>query len=194
MVTLTAYKNRLEQAGYIVQTAQDGLEALKQLNRCTPDLILLDLLLPKFTGEDVLKYLNSNPSLGKIPVVVLSTNSILTAANEALVEKADKHFLKHQCTFPDLLKSIEDIFSNLSNPAAANDTPAEPAPARTEVIEEIEHLMEKTPVVCAWTDRIKIGNQWMTLSEFLSKRLHLQITHGVSPEGMQQFFGKKQIQ
>ena len=47
-VTLYAYASRLEQAGYIVQTAVDGLEAIKCLHHFPPDLMLLDLMLPKF--------------------------------------------------------------------------------------------------------------------------------------------------
>lgn len=190
-VTLTAYKNRLEKAGYSVQTATDGVEALKVLHQTPPDLILLDLLLPKLTGEDVLKYLNSNPSLGQIPVIVLSTNSILTAANEPLVERTQKHFLKHECTFPKLLSAIEEVFSFQGASAAPvfNRQPDQP-PAES-ILKEIEDLKNQTPVVCAWTDRIRIEDKWMNLTEFLSKRLHLQVSHGVSPEGMKMFFNNK---
>jgi len=194
VVTLTAYKNRLEKSGYLVRTAQDGIEALRSLNQTPPDLILLDLLLPKLTGEDVLKYLNSNPTLGRIPVIVLSTNSILTAANEPLVERTQKHFLKHECTFPRLLSAIEEVFSLQDSagmdPAitSINSQPDQPAES---ILKEIEELKNQTPVVCAWTDRIRIEDKWMNLTEFLSKRLHLQVSHGVSPEGMKMFFNNK---
>lgn len=190
-VTLTAYKNRLVKAGYSVQTAMDGIEALKSLHQTPPDLILLDLLLPKLTGEDVLKYLNSNPSLGRIPVIVLSTNSILTAANEPLVERTQKHFLKHECTFSKLLSAIEEVISaqDAAATAVSNRQPDQP-PAES-ILKEIEDLKNQTPVVCAWTDRIRIEDKWMNLTEFLSKRLHLQVSHGVSPEGMKMFFNNK---
>lgn len=190
-VTLTAYKNRLEKAGYSVHTAMDGIEALSALHKAPPDLILLDLLLPKLTGEDVLKYLNANPSLGQIPVIVLSTNSILTAANEPLVERTQKHFLKHECTFRMLLSAIEEVLSSKDTAAmpVVNRQPDQP-PAES-ILKEIEELKNQTPVVCAWTDRIRIEDKWMNLTEFLSKRLHLQVSHGVSPEGMKMFFNDK---
>jgi len=195
LVTLTAYKNRLEGAGYTVQTAKDGLEALRSLHHSPPDLILLDLMLPKFTGEDVLKYVNSKPTLGQIPVIVLSTNSILTAANEPLVEGAQKHFLKHECTFPSLLAAIHQVLASrtVTAPAAPAEAAFSREPNRLDeaLIEEIRNLKRQTPVVCAWTDRIRVEDTWMNLTEFLSKRLHLQVSHGVSPEGMQKFFGQK---
>lgn len=48
--------------------------------------------------------------------------------------------------------------------------------------EEIRKLQNGLQVVCAWTKRIKVGEQWMTPDEFLTTQLHLQISHGMSPE------------
>jgi short subunit fatty acids transporter len=48
--------------------------------------------------------------------------------------------------------------------------------------EEIRKLQSGLQVVCAWTNRIKVGDQWMTPDEFLSTQLHLNLTHGMSPE------------
>jgi CheY-like chemotaxis protein len=198
-VTLTAYKQRLEKAGYRVNTASDGLEALKSLHEDTPDLLLLDLMLPKFTGEDVLKFVTSHPSLGRVPVIVLSTNSILTAENEGLLEQAEKHFLKHDCSFPKLLKAVEQLLTEERQAARtaahekkfAGHQNGGLVPDIHPVIEEINELQDRAQVVCAWTDRINIEGKWMKLTEFLSERLHLKVTHGVSPEGMQQFLSGK---
>lgn len=53
--------------------------------------------------------------------------------------------------------------------------------------EEIKKLQDGLQVVCAWTKRIKVGDQWMTPDEFLSKQLHLKISHGMSPEASRAF-------
>ena len=198
-VTLAAYKRRLEKAGYHVNTASDGLEALKSLHENTPDLLLLDLMLPKFTGEDVLKFVTSHPALGQIPVIVLSTNSILTAENEGLLEKAEKHFLKHDCSFPKLLSAVEELLTEERQAARAAAREQKFAGSQNRglvpdihpVIEEIKEMQDRAQVVCAWTDRINIEGKWLKLTEFLSERLHLKVTHGVSPEGMRQFLGGK---
>jgi len=69
-----ATERALSRAGFQVSSAADGEQAL-QLATQKPDVILLDLLLPKMTGPDVLKALKSNPSTAAIPVVVLSAMS-----------------------------------------------------------------------------------------------------------------------
>jgi hypothetical protein len=53
--------------------------------------------------------------------------------------------------------------------------------------EEIRKLQNGLQVVCAWTKQIKVGEQWMTPDEFLSKQLHMKISHGMSPEASREF-------
>ncbi len=67
-----ATERSLAHAGYAVTVAGDGEEALKLAHTLLPDLILLDMLLPKMSGPDVLKALKKDPLTKSIPVVVLS--------------------------------------------------------------------------------------------------------------------------
>lgn len=53
--------------------------------------------------------------------------------------------------------------------------------------EEIRKLQNGLQVVCAWTQRIKVGDKWMTPDEFLSTQLHLKISHGMSPAASRDF-------
>lgn len=69
----------LTNAGYQVMTAADGEEALRLANSQHPDMILLDMMLPKLGGPQVLQALRENPITSLIPVVVLSS---LPQANE----------------------------------------------------------------------------------------------------------------
>jgi len=62
----------LARAGFDVSTAGDGEEALRLANDNLPDVILLDLLLPKISGPEVLRALKNNPATLHIPVIVLS--------------------------------------------------------------------------------------------------------------------------
>jgi len=62
----------IARAGYEVSSAADGEEALRLAREELPDLILLDMLLPKVSGPDVLKALHTDPATAAIPVVVLS--------------------------------------------------------------------------------------------------------------------------
>jgi putative two-component system response regulator len=80
-------------AGYEVSTAADGEEALRVANEKLPDIILLDMMLPKISGPDVLKALKANPATMDIPVIVLTS---LSQKNEErlLSEGAAAYFEK----------------------------------------------------------------------------------------------------
>lgn len=105
-----AYLRVLERAGYQVKTAKDGLEGLRLLHNLVPDLVLLDLLLPKFDGVEVLKFIRSTPRLKLVPIVIFSTNSIIEVQDEPLLEGATRRLLKCQCNPAMMLETIHDIF------------------------------------------------------------------------------------
>jgi len=63
----------LAKAGYQVTTAPDGEEALHLARTTAPDLVLLDMLLPKLGGPEVLRALRKDPVTSTIPIVVLSS-------------------------------------------------------------------------------------------------------------------------
>jgi CheY-like chemotaxis protein len=65
----------LKKAGYLVITAVDGVEALILAYESHPDLIVLDLMLPKLDGAAVLRTLKADPATAKIPVVVVTALS-----------------------------------------------------------------------------------------------------------------------
>ena len=70
-----ANERALARAGYQVTTAADGEEALRIANDKRPDIILLDMMLPKISGPEVLKALKANPATMDIPVIVLTSLS-----------------------------------------------------------------------------------------------------------------------
>jgi CheY-like chemotaxis protein len=73
----------LKKRGFTVVTASDGEEGLRQAHTCSPDLILLDMLMPKLSGMETLVALKKDEQTRGIPVVILSNSSI-----DANVQKA----------------------------------------------------------------------------------------------------------
>ncbi len=67
-----ATERALARAGYEVASASDGEEGLRLARERKPDLILLDMLLPKMSGPDVLAALKKDPLTASIPVVVMT--------------------------------------------------------------------------------------------------------------------------
>ncbi|HLJ25146.1 MAG TPA: response regulator [Candidatus Angelobacter sp.] len=74
----------LEKQGYTVLEAQDGEEALRQLRRATPDLVLLDLQIPVHNGYHVLREIRSDNRLTAIPVVALTASAMQGDREKAL--------------------------------------------------------------------------------------------------------------
>lgn len=72
---LGMYKMRFEQEGYEVVTAMDGEAGFALIESSDPDIVLLDLQMPKMDGVSVLDALNKDPKLMAIPVIVLSNNN-----------------------------------------------------------------------------------------------------------------------
>jgi CheY-like chemotaxis protein len=79
-----AGERALTKAGYRVVSTADGEQGLRVAQEQTPDLILLDMLLPKLSGPDVLRALKRNPATATIPVIVLSS---LSQKNETRLKR-----------------------------------------------------------------------------------------------------------
>jgi CheY-like chemotaxis protein len=79
-----ASERALVRAGYSVVSTDDGEQALREAQQHIPDLILLDMLLPKLGGPEVLRALKKNPVTAQIPVVVLSS---LSQKNETKLKR-----------------------------------------------------------------------------------------------------------
>ena len=71
-IAASLYRSALSQAGYQVDVASDGEAGLAAIDKIHPDLVLLDLMLPKVEGLEVLRQIRSNPALNSMPVMVTS--------------------------------------------------------------------------------------------------------------------------
>jgi CheY-like chemotaxis protein len=113
-VALEMYKNRLQREGFHVESAMDGLEALKLLSQHSPDLVVLDVVLPRLSGSDVLNYIRANPRIQHLPVAVFS-NAPMTEPDEQIsLAGPTRRLLKTDCTFPMLLQTIHDMLAAAS--------------------------------------------------------------------------------
>jgi DNA-binding response OmpR family regulator len=88
-----ANERALVKAGYEVITAADGEEGLRLATEQKPDLVVLDMMLPKLSGPEVLKALRKNPETASIPVMVL-TSLPQTNEQKLIKEGATSYFAK----------------------------------------------------------------------------------------------------
>ena len=80
-----ALERTLVKAGHKVLSAEDGQRAIKVAQERSPDLILLDMMLPKLSGPEVLAALKQDPVTSRIPVIVLTS---LSQKNEEKLRQA----------------------------------------------------------------------------------------------------------
>jgi len=67
-------QKKLSDEGYEVSSAKDGVEGLEKMKEIKPDLILLDIIMPKMGGFEVMEEMNKTPELKKIPVIIISNS------------------------------------------------------------------------------------------------------------------------
>lgn len=110
-ILLTALSEELKSGGYEVDGAGDGVEGLEKVKSFKPDLILLDLLMPKMDGMEMLKKLRENDETKNIPVVILTNLSDYERISEALALGAMDYLVKANYKLEDLLNKVSTVLS-----------------------------------------------------------------------------------
>ena len=97
----------LKRHGYHVVTASDGEEALRLVRTEKPELILLDLIIPKVQGFEVLRTLKADAQTASIPVIVLSNLSQEDDRNATLAAGAIAHLVKANISLEELVATVD---------------------------------------------------------------------------------------
>ena len=97
---------KLTKLGYTVYVAENGEQALDQAFSKLPDIILMDVKLPKLNGIEACKRLKSDARTWHIPVIMLSAKAQSEEIQEGLDAGADRYLCK-PLGFPDILKEIK---------------------------------------------------------------------------------------
>ncbi len=97
-IVANIYRNKFTIEGFQVEIALDGHVGLELIRSFRPDAILLDLLLPRLTGVELMKKLRAEPEFEKLPVIVFSNTFLTQMVQEALKAGATKCLSKSNCT------------------------------------------------------------------------------------------------
>lgn len=103
-----ALKDNLEAEGYTVDVAMNGDGAMEQIKTHRPNLILLDLLMPKRDGFYVLEEVKKNPEWRLIPIIVLSNLGGDAEIKKALEMGAADYFVKSQHPIEEVIEKIKE--------------------------------------------------------------------------------------
>src|SRR5260221_345122 len=107
---------------YEVETAADGQEGLEKARTTAPTLILLDIMMPKMNGLQVLESLKADPATNKIPVIMLTNLAGTQDAETALSKGAVKYIIKSEQEPKQVVDMVKEIIAGYTR----NDVPQTP--------------------------------------------------------------------
>lgn len=103
------YTKKLKEAGFSIEAAQDGQEALKKIKEKKPDLLILDIVLPNIEGWELLREIKTDSKLKDLKVVVLSNLGQKNEVEKGIKLGAIKYFIKAHYTPTQVAKEIKKI-------------------------------------------------------------------------------------
>lgn len=146
---LDMYKERLGLAGYVVEAVSNGEEMLAKLKEFQPDIILLDIMMPKVDGYEVLASMKSDPTTKDIPVVMLTALMRDFNREKAVEAGADDYLVKSEAMPSDVITKVEQVlvkYGKGTAPTTFEPAAPEAMPAKEEPEKFANHI-ETQPVI-----------------------------------------------
>lgn len=106
-----AYRVKLTKSGFEVKMTRDGSEAIDALSSFTPDIIILDLVMPRKDGFSVLEDLKANQNWKNIPIIVASNLSQKEDIDKGLKLGAQDYFIKSDLSLDELVAKINKLLN-----------------------------------------------------------------------------------
>ena len=178
--------NFLTAEGYRVQSASGGAEALEVIEQREPDLVLLDIMMPRVSGYDVCREARRLFTLEELPIIFLSAKIQPADVVMGLAQGANDFLLK-PISKAELLARIRPHFAML------------------EIYRHLEHLVEEKVSqvkvlggllpICSTCKRIRDdAGYWAELETFIAERSEAEFTHGVCPSCARRHFSELQVE
>ncbi|MGO8835990.1 MAG: response regulator [Limisphaerales bacterium] len=135
-IVANIYRNKLAVEGYQVEVTLDGEGGLKLMRTFRPDAIVLDLMLPKMSGVDVIREIRGETEFSKVPIIVFSNTYLTNLVQDAWKAGATKCVSKINCPPKELLELLRHTVGGSVMPSAATKAngapPAKPALSSSE--------------------------------------------------------------
>lgn len=164
------YKIKLASEGYEISVAGNGQDGLVLAKKTKPDLILLDLMMPKMNGFQVLEKLKSEKNTAEIKVFVLSNLSQGEEINKATSMGANGFLVKASLTPTQIAGFVHQIFDNKYGVGSVEQKPVEKKKAESQVKQEAENgrsvllIEDETVIAEMYEMRLKKAGFAVTLA------------------------------
>src|SRR5262245_22937699 len=127
-IVANIYRNKFSIEGFQVEIALDGHVGLELVRSFRPDAVVLDLMLPKLTGIELMKKIRSEPEFEKLPVIVFSNTYLTQMVQDAWKAGATKCLSKSNCTPKQVIDVVRTTLGTNGTPIGVRGNPVAPAP------------------------------------------------------------------
>jgi DNA-binding response OmpR family regulator len=125
-IVANIYCSKFSIEGFKVEVAHDGHAGLESVRKFRPDAVVLDLMLPKMSGVDVLKKVRADPEFEKLPIIVFSNTYMTSVVQDAWKAGATKCLSKSSCSPKQLVQVVAGTLTTNGN---SSSTAPDPGPA-----------------------------------------------------------------
>jgi len=147
-IVSNVYRNKLTVEGYQAEVAPDGETGLKMMRTFQPDAIVLDLMLPKMSGVEVIKEIRNEANYSELPIIVFSNTYLTNLIQDAWKAGATKCVSKINCSPKDLLELMRRTIGGgtvlPSRPTTEGVPATKPATVTSEADAEFQAELRKT--------------------------------------------------
>ena len=107
--TIDVVEMELKCLGYDVTTAKDGLEALKIIGELAPDLVIMDIQMPKMDGFEAVRQIRANPKIQNVPILAATAKALKGDREKCLAVGCDGYIAK-PFTHRELDSAMNEVF------------------------------------------------------------------------------------
>lgn len=112
MILLQMYEVKFRHAGFDVDTAFDGEQGLEKIRSFNPDLVLLDILIPKINGKVLFERVRNNPEFKNLRIAILTNVDSPKDRLEFIRNGAEAYIVKADFTPAQVVEEVQNILSN----------------------------------------------------------------------------------
>jgi len=134
-VLLEVLESKLKKEGYEVFSAKDGVAGLDLVNAIRPDIILLDVVMPRMDGFEVLEHLQKDEELAKIPVIIISNSGQDVEIGRALALGVKDYLVKAEFDPQEVLDKIQNQLQEMGKSPVAPVEEKEVSPSAVAAIQ-----------------------------------------------------------
>lgn len=107
------YEERIKAEGYTILSASDGEEAIEKATKEKPDLLLLDIMMPKINGIDVMKMLREKEETKDIPIIILTALIQEVDKIKGMMKPYDSYLIKSEIMPKEVVDAIQKSLSKV---------------------------------------------------------------------------------